>query len=98
VVGALLLLALVVVALLAFLVGPRFARYDVLDARAVEQGVSRVLADDWRRTATDVRCPDDQRVRPGTTFSCTATVDGRPQQVPVTVTDDAGTYEVGQPR
>ena len=47
---------------------------------------------------TDVRCPDGERVRPGVAFECTATVDGRPQQVPVDVTDENGAYEVGQPR
>ena len=45
-------LAAVVVALLAFLVGPRFARYDVLDRAAVERGVTEVVTRDWRRPAT----------------------------------------------
>lgn len=98
VLGAVLGVAVVVVALLAFLVGPRFARYDVLDAGAVARGVTGVVTTDWKRQITDTRCPDDQRVAPGTTFTCTATVDGRPQQVPVTVTDTTGAYEVGQPR
>ena len=105
-VGRILLLAaaavlvgvVVVVLLLGFLVGPRFLRYDVLDAGAVQQGVTRVVTDDWRRPVSDVRCPSGQRTRPGVTFSCSATVDGRSQQVPVDVVDEAGTYEVGQPR
>ena len=91
-------LAAVVVALLAFLVGPRFARYDVLDRAAVERGVTDVVTRDWRRPATGASCPDDVRVRPGASFACTVTVEGRPQQVPVDVVDEAGTYEVGQPR
>ncbi len=90
--------AAVVVALLAFLVGPRFARYDVLDPAAVERGVTDVVTRDWHRQITDVRCPDGERVRPGVSFTCSATVDGRPQQVPVDVTAEDGTYEVGQPR
>lgn len=90
--------AAVVVALLAFLVGPRFARYDVLDRAAVERGVGDVVTRDWHRQVAGVTCPDDVRVRPNTSFSCTATVDGRPQQVPVDVVDQNGTYEVGQPR
>lgn len=91
-------LAAVVVALLAFLVGPRFARYDVLDRSAVERGVTDVVTRDWRRPATAASCPDEVRVRPGASFTCTVTIEGRPQQVPVDVVDDAGTYEVGQPR
>jgi hypothetical protein len=90
--------AAVVVALLAFLVGPRFARYDVLDRAAVERGVGDVVGRDWHRQVTGVVCPDGERVRPGVSFMCTATVDGRPQQVPVDVTDENGAYEVGQPR
>ncbi len=89
---------MVVVGLLAFVIGPRFARTDVLDASSVEQGVTRVVTEDWRRAITGVQCPEDQPVRTGTAFTCTATVDGRPQQVPVRVVDDVGTYSVGQPR
>lgn len=92
------MVAAVVVALLAFLVGPRFARYDVLDRAAVERGVGDVVTRDWHRQVTGVTCPDGERVRPNTSFSCTATVDGRLQQIPVDVVDENGTYEVGQPR
>ena len=91
-------IALAVLALLAFVTGPRFLVHDVLDAGAVERGVTGVVTGDFHRGVTDVRCPGDQRTRPGVTFTCTATVDGRAQQVPVTVTDAGGTYEVGQPR
>ncbi|MDL5158181.1 DUF4333 domain-containing protein [Actinomycetospora termitidis] len=94
----LVVVAAVVVALLAFLVGPRFARYDVLDRAAVERGVVEVVTRDWKRQATGVACPDDVRVRPGATFECTGTVDGRPVRIPVDVVDENGTYEVGQPR
>jgi hypothetical protein len=98
VVLGLVVIAAVVVALLAFLVGPRFARYDVLDRAAVERGVTDVVTRDWHRQVTGTVCPADERVRPGTSFVCTATVDGRPQQIPVDVVDENGTYEVGQPR
>lgn len=96
--GVLVLIALIVVGLLAFVVGPRFARVDVLDADAVAQGVTRVVGEDWRRQITGVSCPSDQQVRPGVRFTCSATVDGRPVQVPVQVVDADGTYSVGQPR
>ncbi|GAA4781806.1 hypothetical protein GCM10023200_14050 [Actinomycetospora chlora] len=98
VLGALLLVALVVVGLLAFVVGPKFARVDVLDGDAVAQGVTRVVTEDWRRQITGVSCPSDQEVRPGVRFTCSATVDGRPAQVPVAILDQQGTYSVGQPR
>lgn len=94
----LVVVAAVVVALLAFLVGPRFARYDVLDRAAVERGVTDVVTRDWHRQVGGVVCPDRVQVRPGMSFECTATVDGRPQQVPVDIVDGNGTYEVGQPR
>jgi hypothetical protein len=64
----------------------------------VAQGVTRVVTDDWRRQITGVSCPADQEVRAGVRFTCTATVDGRPAQVPVAVIDGQGTYSVGQPR
>lgn len=95
---ALVVAGLVVLALLAFVVGPRFARVDVLDPVAVERGVSDVVTQDWRRTVTGVDCPSEVRVRAGVSFRCSATVDGRPRQVPVDVLDDEGTYQVGQPR
>jgi hypothetical protein len=98
VVAFLVVVAVVVVALLAFVIGPRFARHDVLDAGSVADGVTRVVTEDWRRSITGVQCPEDQPVRTGTEFTCTATVDGRPQQVPVRLVDDVGTYSVGQPR
>jgi hypothetical protein len=98
VVGVLLVIAGVIVVLLAFFVGPRFARVDVLDPDAVAQGVTRVVTEDWRRQVGGVSCPADQEVRTGLTFTCQATVDGRPAQVPVTVLDPSGTYAVGQPR
>ena len=98
VVLAVVVVVAVVVALLAFLVGPRFARYDVLDRAAVERGVGDVVTRDWHRQITGVTCPDGERVRPGVTFVCSATVDGRPQQIPVDVVDEHGGYEVGQPR
>jgi hypothetical protein len=98
VVAALIVIALIVLGLLAFVVGPRFARVDVLDADSVTQGVTRVVTEDWRRQITGVTCPSDQEVRPGATFTCSATVDGRPAQVPVSIIDASGTYSVGQPR
>ena len=98
VVAALIVIALIVLGLLAFVVGPRFARVDVLDPDSVTQGVTRVVTEDWRRQITGVTCPSDQEVRPGATFTCSATVDGRPAQVPVSIIDASGTYSVGQPR
>jgi len=45
----------------------------------------------------DVTCPADQKVEQGESFTCELTVDGEPQQVTVTFTDDSGTYEVSRP-
>ena len=94
----LLVAAVALAVVVALLAAPAPVPEDVLDARAVEQGVAGVVAGDWRRPVADVRCPPDRPARDGTAFRCTATVDGRPQQVPVRVVDGTGTYRVGQPR
>lgn len=94
----LLVATLVVLGLLAFVTGPRFARVDVFDRAAVERGVAGVISEDWRRQVSAVRCPDDIEVVAGESFRCDAVVDGRAATVPVDILDDQGTYQVGQPR
>ena len=54
--------------------------------------------------STNVVCPADQSVEQGTTFNCTATIDGASKTVPITVTGDdskdseRGQYQVGLPQ
>ena len=90
-------LALLTVLVLGF-VTPGWLVTRVFDATAVQNGVARVLTDDYAVGAVaDVRCPADVRVSTGATFSCDATIDGDPVTVPITVTDDDGGYQVGRP-
>jgi Domain of unknown function (DUF4333) len=98
----LILIAVVVVliAVVAFLgfVSPGFFNKRVLDSTAVQNGVTTVLKDNYKVTAANVSCPADQPVKQGTTFTCTATVDGQQKSVQITVKSSDGHYEVGQPQ
>ena len=70
----------------------------VFDTAKVEQGVTGVLTNDYKLKASDVKCPDNQPVKTGTTFTCQVTVDGAQKTVQITVKSDDGHYEVGQPQ
>lgn len=101
VVGGILLAVLAVVAFLAF-VAPGFAYTTVFDRTQLQAGVQRVLTDDYQYTGVgEVVCGDPAAapitVRTGAMFTCTATIDGVPATVPVTVTSDDGGYDVGRP-
>ena len=55
----------------------------VFDAAAVQTGVAKILTDDYATDGVaDVRCPQNVQVSAGATFSCDATIDGDPVQVP----------------
>jgi hypothetical protein len=101
VIGGLVLVALAVVAFLAF-VTPGFAYTTVFDRTQLQAGVQRVLTDDYQYTGVgDVVCGDPAAapitVRVGAMFTCTTTIDGVPATVPVTVTTADGGYDVSRP-
>ncbi len=100
VVAGLVVLLLAVGAVLAF-VAPGFLRSTVFDQAALQDGVRRVLVEDYRYAdVAGVACgaPGERiAVRVDAAFTCTATVDGAPVTVPVRVTTADGTYEVGRP-
>jgi hypothetical protein len=85
-----------VVLVLGFVV-PGFFTTTVFDQHAVQDGVRRILTDEYGQNADAVRCPLDQQVRQGTTFTCTATIDDKLRTVLITVKTDSGEYEVAQP-
>jgi hypothetical protein len=90
----------VVVAVIAVLgfVAPGFFVTRVFDTAALQDGVQRVLTQDYRlANVAGVRCTEGIRVEQGATFQCDATVDGAPVKVPVTITGSDGAYEVGRP-
>jgi Domain of unknown function (DUF4333) len=90
------------VVIVAFLVlgfvAPGWFVTRVLDATAVQNGVAKILTDDYgAEGVADVHCPDRVQVTVGTTFTCDAAIDGDPVKVPVRVTGADGGYQVGRP-
>ncbi|HEY4006261.1 MAG TPA: DUF4333 domain-containing protein [Pseudonocardia sp.] len=86
-----------VVAVLGFIT-PGFFTTKVLDHAAVQNGVRTVLRNDYRMPdVSDVLCPSDQKVRPGTTFDCVARINQHLVKVRVIVQDRDGRYQVGRP-
>jgi hypothetical protein len=85
-----------VVAVLGF-VWPGFFVSKVFDQAALQDGVQRVLAQNYNLDVSAVQCDEGIRVAEGTSFECQATVDGAPVKVPVTITSSDGAYEVGRP-
>lgn len=75
----------------------------VLDEASLEgpDGIAKILVNDYKiEEVTLVDCPTNPVVGEGNEFECTVEVDGdgpRKLIVPVTITDDDGTYQVGLP-
>ena len=75
---------------------------DTFDNTKVAAGVTKILTDPppagyGTTGVSSVTCPADQPVKTGTTFDCTATINGAPKTVHIIVKDDSGKYEVGVP-
>jgi hypothetical protein len=76
----------------------------LLDVSKVQTGVLQTLSDPasgyGANTVSGVSCNGGRNpsARKGTTFTCTATVNGAQRKVSVAVSDDSGTYEVDRPR
>jgi uncharacterized protein DUF4333 len=93
---AVVVVVLAAVGVLGF-VTPGFFVTKVFDATAVQQGVQKILSDNYQVTATAVTCPQNVKVASGASFECQATVDGAQKKVPITVTSNSGDYQVGRP-
>jgi hypothetical protein len=93
---AVVVVVLAAVGVLGF-VTPGFFVNRVFDQVAVQQGVQKVLNDNYGVNAQSVTCPKDEKVTNGATFQCDATVDGATKKVPITVTSATGDYQVGRP-
>ena len=93
----LLAVGVVVVAVVLVLgfVTPGWFNKKVFDNVAVQGGVKQVLSSGHQ--IDNVSCPAGKPVKAGTTFTCTATVDGQKKNIVITVKDDNGKYEVAQP-
>ncbi len=81
----------------------------VFDATEVAAGVEQILTGEppdgyGLNGVTTVVCPAGQPITKGTTFDCSAMIDGAVKSVPVTVTGDEndpaerGSYQVGIPQ
>lgn len=70
----------------------------VLDPAGVADDVSNVLENDYQEHATAVRCPSNEPIVVGNTFTCTVSVGGQTRQVRITVETTQGRFEVGPPR
>jgi hypothetical protein len=86
----------VVIAVLGF-VWPGYFVSKVFDQAALQDGVQRVLTQNYNLDVSAVQCDQGVRVAEGTSFECRATVDGAPVKVPITITSSDGAYEVGRP-
>ena len=91
--------AVVVIALLAIaaFVWPGFLNKQVLSQTAVQDGVTKILTQNYGDKPTNVSCPSDEPVSVGTSFQCTATIGGQTKHIQVTVKTADGQYEVAQP-
>jgi Domain of unknown function (DUF4333) len=72
-----------------------------LNVTAVQAGVAHVLSDPagyGARNVSDVTCNDGQNptIARGNKFTCEATIDRVKRVFLVTLTDDAGSYQVGR--
>lgn len=68
------------------------------DNVAVQDGVRKILTEEYQRDVGAVSCPAGQEVKTGRTFNCSVTVDGEERQVTITIKTDSGEYEVGEPK
>jgi hypothetical protein len=84
-------------AVLAF-VWPGWLNSKVLDASSVQDGVKRVLQNDYKISVSTVTCPSNMDVKVGNSYTCQATVSGQSKSVQITIKSADGLYEVAQPR
>ncbi|SFW82210.1 DUF4333 domain-containing protein [Amycolatopsis australiensis] len=95
------IIALVVVVAVVGILGfvtPGFFKTQVFNNTQMQADVQKLLTDTYKiEGVTGVTCPADQKVEDGAKFECTATIAGKPQQVPITVKGDGGNYEVSPP-
>src|SRR2546423_508596 len=84
-----------------FTSAPPASPKSVFDTGAVQDGVRGVLINSYgvaRDQIESVRCPTNQEVKAGSTFTCTVELGGTnpgQKQVDITVRNDSGAYEVG---
>ncbi|OBA82970.1 hypothetical protein A9W99_09430 [Mycobacterium sp. 1164966.3] len=101
--AAVLSILLIAVLLILGFGAPGFFLTRQLDVHQAQAGIERVLVDPagYRaRNVDGVVCNGGRNptIKKGTTFTCEATIDSVRWQFPVRFTDNAGSYEIGQPQ
>ena len=95
-IGGVAVLVLVIGGGAAWLLGA--FRGDVLDQQSLEDGVVKVLNENYGEPdVKDAQCPSNEAARNGTTFDCTVKIGGQDKKVTVRVLNDRPEYEVGAP-
>jgi hypothetical protein len=96
-----LVVALVVIAAAVAVLGfvyPGWFNSKVLDQGQVQDGVKRILQDDYKVTVSTVSCPSTMDVKVGNSYTCNVVVSGQTKQVQITIKTADGQYEVAQPK
>jgi hypothetical protein len=92
------LVVVVAAVLILGFVAPGFFKTQVFNNTQMQTDVQKLLTDTYKIDGvTGVTCPAEQKVEDGAKFECTATIAGKPQQVPITVKGTGGNYEVSPP-
>ncbi len=96
-----LVVVVVVIAAAAAVLGfvyPGWFNSKVLDTSSVQDGVKRILQDDYKISVSTVSCPSNMDVKVGNSYTCTVTAGGQTKQVQITIKTADGQYEVAQPK
>ncbi len=79
-------------------VTPGWFNTQVFNNTQMQTDVQKLLTETYGiKEISAVTCPSGQEVKDGVKFTCTATIEGKPQEVPITVKGDTGNYEVSPP-
>ena len=79
-------------------VWPGWFNSKVFDTVSVQNGVKRILQDDYKISVNTVTCPSSMDVKVGNSYNCQVTVGGQTKTVQITIKTADGQYEVAQPR
>ncbi|MFJ9786898.1 DUF4333 domain-containing protein [Amycolatopsis sp. NPDC101161] len=97
-IGVIVLVVVVAVVGVLGFVAPGFFKTQVFNNTQMQTDVQKLLTETYKIDGvTGVTCPADQKVEDGAKFECTATIAGKPTQIPITVKGDGGNYEVSPP-
>ena len=94
-------LIVVVLAAAAAVLGfvyPGWFTTKVFDTNSVQDGVKRILQDDYKVSVSTVSCPSNMDVKVDNTYTCKVTAGGQTKDVLIRVKSADGQYEVDPPK